>query len=91
MKKRVMDLEPPQLGTWKGAHQPAPPSWDQVTIMNVQSTKGRINILCEFEGEQASFHYSERDERTKERVAEILTNNIGKTLLSVGMIEIPED
>jgi hypothetical protein len=44
-----------------------------------------------FSRSSVGYHFFVPDEKTAEKVAAILTDNDGKTLLSIGAIELPPD
>ena len=94
--KRVMDLPgwPPDGGA--GYRNPRGGifaiSLEQVIVKDViRIVKSNIEFNCMFEGNSVNYFLSTPNEETAKKVGAILKNNIGKTLFSVGMIQIPED
>jgi hypothetical protein len=53
--------------------------------------KNRVDLICTFEGKDVNYPFNAPDEKTAQKLGVILNNNIGKTLFSIGTIEIPED
>ena len=101
MKKRVMDLLGwvPQPGGAKSKGDRVPRA-DEVFIERVlKEFDDHIMFSCRFvdwstgEAEARSIYYDfpMLDEKTRPKIKEILTENTGKTLLSIGTIEIPSD
>jgi hypothetical protein len=101
MKKRVMDLLGwiPQPGGAKSRGDRVP-SADEVFIERVLKVfDNHIMFSCRFvdrstgKGEARSIFYDfpMLDEKTRPKIEEILTESMGKTLLSIGTIEIPSD
>ena len=101
MEKRVMDLMGwvPQPGGAKseGDRVPSP---DKVFIERVLKVfDDHILFSCRFvdwstgEAKARSIFYDfpMLDEKTRSKIEEILTENTGKTLLSIGTIEITSD
>lgn len=92
--QRVMDLPgwPPQSG---GAFKPGeifPQSSEEVTIERVlRMNDGHLLFACRFDGRSVFYDFPLLDEKTGAKVADILNDNIGKTLFSIGIVEIPED
>jgi chemotaxis protein CheY-P-specific phosphatase CheC len=91
---RIMDLPgwPPIPG---GAHKPGdffPTSTDQVTIETVlRISEGNVMFMCRFGDRSVGYHFFVADENTAKKVAAVLSGNIGETLLSIGMMELPPD
>ena len=50
-----------------------------------------VLFSCLFEGRSVFYDFPLLDENNREKVVEILHENTGKTLLSIGPIEIPKD
>jgi hypothetical protein len=101
MKKRVMDLVSwvPQPGGAK-SNGDRVPSADEVFIERVLKVfDDHIMFSCRFvdwfTGEAVarsiSYDFAVLDEKTRPKIEEILTDNAGKTLLSIGTIEISSD
>ena len=91
---RLMDLPGwvPQSG---GAHKTgetmlyAP---EKVTIEGaLRVLPGCVSFTCIFHGKAIGYDFWISDKKLAEKVAKILNDNRGKTLLSIGWIEIPED
>lgn len=90
----VMDLPgwPPLPGGATSGGKRFPVSADQVTIERVLGKMhDHVLFSCKFYGASVFFNLPMLDENNRERIAEILHDNISKTLLSIGSIEIPED
>jgi hypothetical protein len=91
---RVMDLPgwPPIPG---GAHKPGdsfPTSTDQVTVETVlRTSEGNVMFMCRFGDRAVGYHFFIADEKTAKKVVALLSENVGKTLLSIGMMELPSD
>lgn len=67
-------------------------SIEQVMIKRVvRIVKNRVDLICTFEGKDVNYPFNAPDEKTAQKLGVILNNNIGKTLFSIGTIEIPED
>jgi hypothetical protein len=73
---------------------------DQVTIERVlQVFKDHVLFACKFvstssgepKGRSVFYDFPMLDEKSGTKIAEILHNNLGRTLLSIGEIEIPSD
>ncbi len=91
---RVMDLPhwPPDSGGPFKAGDVFPVSAESVIIENVVRVDGeKITFTCTFNGKLQSYDFSAPDEKIAAKLAVILKDNVGKTLFSVGMIEIPGD
>jgi hypothetical protein len=90
---RVRDLEnwPPQpSGAYKGAYSIH--SSEEVIIKRVVHMRNNwIVFSCEFDGERLLYDFEARDERTLPILKSILEKNSGKSLFSIGEIEIPEE
>ena len=92
MIMRVMNLPnwPPDSGGAFKTGDVFPISPESVIIEGVVRVAGKtITFTCAFNGKQQAYDFSAPDEKTAEKVAVILKNNVGKTLFSVGMMEIP--
>jgi hypothetical protein len=89
---RVMDLPhwPPEPG---GAFKPGDQlaiSSEQVLIDEVMKVDGtKLTFTCAFDGKKLSYDYAAPSVRTAEKLAMILRENVGNTLFSVGVIELP--
>ena len=101
MKKRVMDLLGwvPQPGGAKSKGDRVPRA-DEVFIERVLKVfDDHIMFSCRFvdwsTGEAVArsifYDFPVLDEKTRPKIEEILGENTGKTLLSIGTIEIPSD
>lgn len=90
--QRLKDLPGwvPQPCNSKAAGDTFPMTADQVTIERVIWLKdGHLVFACRF-GRELVFHdFQHLDDATGELIGKILDENRGKTLLSVGAIEIP--
>ena len=51
--------------------------------------KTKITFTCSFGAEDLPYDFSAIDEKTAEKLAGILKANTGKTLLSIGILEMP--
>jgi FKBP-type peptidyl-prolyl cis-trans isomerase 2 len=89
---RVMDLPqwpPDSGGEFKHGDKFAISS-EHVVIKEVTKVDGtKLTFTCTFNGKKLSYDYAAPSVRTAEKLAEILQNNVGKTLFSVGVIELP--
>jgi len=73
----------------RGDRVPRP---DEVFIENVLAPIGEhLAFSCKFEGRSIIYDFPMLDEKTRPKIVEILHENIGKTLLSIGKIQIPSD
>lgn len=95
MKTRVMDLPGwvPQSG---GAYDPHtdkfPVAAGEVTIENVHHVMNdHVTFTCIFNGRSVSYDFFVLDAKMAKKIAKILVNNRGKSLLSIGTMEIPAD
>jgi hypothetical protein len=52
-------------------------------------TGQQVNFLSAFEGRSVVFHFLAHDVKTANKVAGVLVDNVGKTLLSIEKIELP--
>lgn len=89
-----MDLAnwPPQSGGTYTPGEPFPISAEEVTIQNVLYVmKDHVTVSCDFRGRPATYDLFVPDEKTAKKIAKILADNHGKTLMSIGTIPIPED
>jgi hypothetical protein len=88
---RVRDLEnwPPEpCGVYKRSF--VSPSAEQAIIKKVLHMYDIwITFSCEFEGEDHTYDFQTHDKITPPKLKEILENSIGKSLISIGEIEIP--
>jgi hypothetical protein len=95
LKTRVMDLPEwvPQPGGPTSPGETFPLATDQVTFERVIGVFGEHHLMfmCRFNGRSVSYNYPLLDPKTAATIANILNENIGNTLLSIGTIEIPED
>jgi hypothetical protein len=92
---RVMDLPGwiPQPGGPTSPGESFPIYPEQVTIERVVGIFGEYRLLftCRFDGRSVPYNFPLPDLKTAAKITVILTENVGKTLLSIGTIEIPED
>jgi hypothetical protein len=91
---RVIDLPgwAPQPGGLSSDGERFPTSAYQVTIERViYVMEDRVIFTCGFECQSVFHNFRLLDLKTGKTIADILKDNVGKTLLSVGVIEIPED
>ena len=59
-------------------------------IENVVRIDGKeITFTCTFDGKRQSYDFAAPDEKIAAKLAVILKDNVGKTLFSVGTIELP--
>jgi len=66
-------------------------SLDKVIIASlVIDPKGYVTVAGKVDGRTAFYGIGPLDERTLPKVAKIVADNRGQTLLSIGTIEIPE-
>ncbi|MGD0737603.1 MAG: hypothetical protein ABR976_20925 [Terracidiphilus sp.] len=89
---RVMDLPgwPPNPGGAKSEGERSPTALDQVTIEQVNHVmEDHVMFTCRFNGHQVPHNFQLADKKTGEKIEKILNDNRGKTLLSIGIIEIP--
>jgi hypothetical protein len=49
----------------------------------------QVIFRCNFNGRSVLYTFQTLDKKTSEEIAKILSDNLGKTLLSIGVIEIP--
>jgi hypothetical protein len=89
---RVSDLEhwPPEpCGVYKATF--ALPSADQAIIQKVLHIYDIwITFSCEFKGNYHTYDLQTHDRMTPPKLKIILEDNIGKSLFSIGEIEIPK-
>jgi len=92
---QIKDLTgwPPQPG---GAFKPGeafPISSEQVVIERViRVNEGHILFACRYKKDRIEYYdLFVPDEKTGEKVAKILAENIGTRLFDIGMMEIPPD
>jgi hypothetical protein len=91
---RVMDLPrwPPNPGGAKSEGERSPTEPGQVTIEQVnQVMVDHVMFICSFNGRLVPYNFQMPDKKTGEKIAIILNDNRGKTLLSIGIIEIPSN
>jgi hypothetical protein len=92
---RVMDLPhwPPDTGGAFDArnHRFAISSEDVVIERVTRISDRRITFVCSFEGRAHTYDFATPDARTAQKLKNILENNVGLTLFSVGTIEIPPE
>jgi hypothetical protein len=89
--RRVMDL-PGWMPNVGGVGELFPASADQVTIGRVLKVMhDRVEFLGKFGARTVFCGFQMPDENTARAVAGILHDNIGKTLLSIGTIEVLAD
>jgi hypothetical protein len=82
---------PPEPG-YAGGRGISAPLLGQVSVKKVIGTVGRrVSFDAAFERWEYHYFLESPDETTAKKLATILENSIGKDLLSIGMIEIPED
>jgi hypothetical protein len=83
----------PQPGGPKSEGDRFPTTADQVTIERVIGIFGEHHIVftCKFNGRSVSYDFPLLDAKSAPKIAAILNDNIGNTLLSIGTIEIPID
>lgn len=68
-----------------------PISADKVIIENVLGVmQDHVLFSCQFEGRSVFYDFPLLDEKNREKIVEILHENTGKSLLSIGSIEIPK-
>ena len=94
INKKVRDLAgwPPAYANSAQAIGVTVPFIEELTIKEVKRIlKNRVDLICMFQGKDVNCLFSMPDEKTAEKVGTILKNNVGKTLFSIGTIEIPED
>jgi len=88
--KRVRDLPawPPVGGGYD--REDSLPSIQEVTIKEVNQVSGnKISFTCLFEKIDLGYDFMAPDEKTAARLVEILEDNVGKTLFSIEVFEIP--
>lgn len=91
---RVMDLDGwvPQSGSAYGGGDRFPISAEEVTIEKVlRVTEDRVAFTCDFGGKSVGYDFYVPNLQTAEKVATILSANAGRTLFSIGVIELPPD
>ena len=95
MKMRVQDLIGWQPGTSEAFSSRGGTfeiSIENVLIQRVvRIVKNRVDFICTDEAKDLNYTFPAPDEKTAQKLEVILNNNIGKTLFSIGTIEIPED
>jgi hypothetical protein len=89
---RVGDLEnwPPEpCGVYRTTF--VSPSPEQAVIQRVLHLYDIwITFICEFEGNCHTYDFQTHDKETPPKLKVILEDNIGKSLFSIGDIEIPK-
>ena len=89
---RVRDLEnwpPGPCGVYKATF--VLPSAEQAIIQKVLHTFDIwITFSCEFDGNDHTYDFQAHDNMTPPRLKVILEGNIGKSLFSIGEIELPK-
>ena len=69
-----------------------PTSTDQVTVETVlRISEGYVMFICRFGDRSVGYHFFVADEKTAKNAAAVLSENVGKRLLSIGMMELPAD
>jgi hypothetical protein len=89
---RVIDLPgwPPNPGGAKLEGETSPTALDQVTIERVDCVMvDHVIFISSFDGRLVPYIFQMPDKKTGEKIAKILNDNRGKTLLSIGVVEIP--
>jgi len=89
-----MDLAnwPPDGGGTGGRGAKFAVSPEKVSIKRiVRIVENRVDFICTFEGKDVNYSFAAPDEKTAQKLGIILNSNVGKTLFSIGTIEIPED
>lgn len=92
--ERVMDLPgwPPNPGGSVSGGGTFPIAIDLAVIEEViQVMKDHVTFTCRSNGDVAPYRFQMPDTRTGEKIAKILNDNRGRSLLSIGIIEIPTD
>jgi hypothetical protein len=80
----------PQPGGAKSEGETFPTTADQVYIEQViHVMDDHVIFTCKFNGRSVFYDFPLLDKKTSEKIMEILNDNRGKTLLSIGIIEIP--
>jgi hypothetical protein len=91
---RVMDFAgwvPQSGGAYRGGDK-FPISAEEVTIEKVlRVTEDHVAFTCDFGGKSVGYDFYVPDIRTAEKVAAILSANVGGTLFSIGILELPPD
>jgi hypothetical protein len=65
---------------------------EKVTIEGVSHVlPGCVSFTCSFQGKSIGYDFWILDKKLAEKVAKVLNDNRGKTLLSIGWVEISED
>jgi hypothetical protein len=95
MKQYVKDLEnwPPQVCTaFLPRGSAFPSSLDEAIAKGVmRNGKTSFEFICTAAGADFNYPFSERDVGTAEKLWTIFENSLGKSLLSIGMLEVPAD
>jgi hypothetical protein len=91
---RIMDLDgwvPQSGGAYRGGDK-FPISAEEVTIEKVlRAMKDHVAFTCDFGGKSVGYDFYVPSLHVAEKVATILNANVGKTLFSIGAIELPAD
>ena len=91
---RVMDLKgwvPQSGGAFKSGNV-FPMSAEQVTIEKIlRVMDDHVSFTCDFGGRSEGYDFFVPDKKTANKIAKILNDNVGKTLFSIGFMELPPD
>jgi hypothetical protein len=91
---KVMDLPgwPPDGAGAAARGETFPIHPEQVAIKGVLRIVGNhVDFRCTFQGKDVLYPFSAPDEATAGKLVTILKNKTGASLLSIGMLEIPQD
>ena len=89
---RVMDLQgwPPQSA---GAHTVGdsfPTTLDEVSVESIERVFPTcVMFTCRFQGRSVRYHFFVPDRKTADQVSQILIENTGQPLLTIGTIDLP--
>jgi hypothetical protein len=50
-----------------------------------------VSFTCDFGGRSEGYDFFVPDKKTGDKIASILNDNVGKTLFSIGFVELPKD
>ena len=92
--RRVSDLAgwPPIGGGAYGRGNSFAISSEQVAVKEVvRIVDEHVTFTCAFEGNLLTYDFCAPNEETADKVGKLLKENSGKTLFSVGMLELPLD